>query len=193
MRGEMSGFNTAMGGARVVVVVVAALVGVGSFASWFTTSVGRVEIEEGVFATKVCGFGIGDEADELEEFGRYQATGVRPAPKPWRCERELNVLRIRDVREPVDAVAWLLAVIPFVAGLALAVLVLLAARGRPRRRLITAVAIVALASVIAYGGSAILLGGYEVTDLSFGAVAYVAGAVLAIVCARRWAASSRVG
>jgi hypothetical protein len=164
----------------------AALLGYGSVSyHWFEESESRMTSHQGLLASEVCGVDLGD--DQLENFARAQAGHVEPAE--WRCEHDLVVVLVTKLRDAVDVAEWSALMIGLIAGLATAVMALIAGirafeNRRPSRRtasLIATMPIVGIACPLILSRIGELAG----ARLDYAAGVYAAGAVLAVISAIR--------
>jgi hypothetical protein len=185
------GYDAAMStGVKVLTWVAAALVAFGAVSSHrIHDSEATLVIHEGALYSEVCHFGWGSAGDDLDAFGEWQATGRMGRPPAWRCERTINVLQVEKLGRPINLIYWLTTLLCVVAGLATAATLLLGLRG-PRRRRSMLIAVVTLGAGIVLLALAIL-DGTALSRISYGAVAYLVGAVIAIVLAKPGLAPDR--
>ena len=170
----------------ILLFVTTVLLGYGSVSyHWFDESGRGLTAHQGLLASEVCGVDLGEDA--LRKYER--ALAGHDEPPVWRCEHDLVVLLVADLRRATDVVQWLALMIGLIAGLATSMMALTAGirafgGGRPSRRTASAIAIMPIVGV-SCPLVAFVTGGLDGAKLDYAAGVYAAGAVLALVSAIR--------
>jgi hypothetical protein len=148
---------------------------------WFDDHEPALTSYQGLFAAEVCGTDLG--GDRLEKYEHAREGHVEPAV--WRCEHEVMIAAVTRVHGAAQLLQWLGLLVGLVAGLATAVMAVVAGvRGlggrRPGRRLARAIAITPL---VGLASALVALFADPLGSLSYGAGSYAAGTVLAVIAA----------